>query len=55
MNCTAFTYYVMLMAKCMCARLHHALKLLPSALLLRSDSSQPGWFHVETYMCVLGL
>ena len=28
MNCTAYTYYVTLMAKCMCASLHHPLKLL---------------------------
>ena len=48
----ALTYYIMLMAKCMCASL---LELSPSALLSCTDSSQPGWFHVETYMCVLGL
>ena len=24
-------------------------------ILLCTDSSQPGWFHVETYMCVIGL
>ena len=33
MNCTAFIYYITLMAKCTCASLHHLLKLLPSALL----------------------
>ena len=55
MNCAAFTYYVTLIAKHTCALLHHPLKLLPSALLLCIDLSQPGWFHVETYMHVLGL
>ena len=55
MNYTAHTYYIMLIAKCTCAWLHHPLKLLPSALLLCTNSSQPGWFHVETYMRVLGL
>ena len=47
--------YVTLMAKCMCASLHHPLKLLPSTLLLCTDSSQPEWFHIETYMRILGL
>ena len=54
MNCTAYTYYVTLMAKCMCVQLHHLLKLLPSMLLPCTDSSQPGC-HAETYMRVLGL
>ena len=31
MNYTAYTYYIMLIAKCRCAWLHHPLKLLPSA------------------------
>ena len=48
-------YYVMIMAKCMFTWLHHPLKLLPSAFLLCIDSSQPGWFHIETYLHVLGL
>ena len=52
---TAFTYYVTLVAKRMCASLHHPLKLLLSALLWCTDSSQPGWFHFETYMHVLWL
>ena len=30
-NCMAYTYYVTLIAKCMCTWLHHSLKLLPSA------------------------
>ena len=55
MNCTAFTYYVMLIAKRKCAQLHHMLKLLPNVLLLFTNSSQPGWFHVETSMHFLGL
>ena len=39
-NCTAFTYYVTLMAKRTSASLHHPLKLLPlSALLSCTDSS----------------
>ena len=32
MDCTAYTYYVTLMAKCMYAWLHHLLKLLTSAM-----------------------
>ena len=55
MNCMAYTYYVMLMVNYTCTGLHHLLKLLPRALLLCTDSSQPQWFHVETYMHVLGL
>ena len=55
MNCTAYTYYITLIAKCMCIWLSHLLKLLPSMLLPCTDSSQPGWFHGETYMRVLGL
>ena len=54
-NCMAYTDYVMLMANYTCTGLHHLLKLLPRALLLCTDSSQPQWFHVETYMRVLGL
>ena len=30
MNCTAYIYYVMIIAKCTCTWLHHPLKLLPS-------------------------
>ena len=57
MYCTAYTCYTTLMAKinARVLELHHLLKLLPSELLPRTDSSQLGWFHVETYMCVLGL
>ena len=44
MNFTAYTYYVMLMAKCMCVWLHHPLKLLTSVLLQCTNSSQPGMF-----------
>ena len=50
----AYTYYVMLMAICMCIWLHHPLKLSTStAFLPCTNSSQPGWFHVETclYVC----
>ena len=54
-NCTAYAYYIMLMAKCTCAWLHHLLKLLLIALFPCTNSSQPGWFHVETYLRVLGL
>ena len=32
MNCIAFTYYVMPMAKSMCTSLHHPLKSLPSIM-----------------------
>ena len=49
MNCTPYTYYVKLMTKCTCAWLHHLLRLLLSSSLLCTDSSQPGWFQVETY------
>ena len=55
MNCMTYTYYVTLMAQCTCTRLHHLLKLLTSTFLLCTDSSQPEWFHAETYMHVLGL
>ena len=56
MNCTAEYFYVMLMAKCMCTRWHHPLKLLPIAMsLLCGDSSQPGWFYIGKHMRVLGL
>ena len=44
MDCTAFTYYITLMAKRTCAWLHHPLHLLPSVLLQCTDSR-----------CVLGL
>ena len=54
-NCTAYTYYVMLMVKCMCTWLHHPLKLLLSVVLACINLNQPGWFHVETYMHVFGL
>ena len=30
MNCMGYTFYIILMAKCMCARLGYLLKLLPS-------------------------
>ena len=53
MNCTAFTYYVTLIAKR--TWLYHPLKLLLSTLLSCTDSSQPGWFYVETYTCFVGL
>ena len=53
MNSTAFTYYITLMAKCTCYLI--AAKLQPSAFLPCTDSSQSGWFHVETCMHVLRL
>ena len=46
------TYYITLMVKCMCAWLHHQLKLLLRVLLPCTNSSQQGWLHVETYMHV---
>ena len=56
MNCTVYTCYIMLMAKCTCTSLHHPLKLLTSAMFLPyTNSSQPGWFHFENYMSVLGV
>ena len=54
-NCMAFTYYITLMVKCTCAWFHHPLKLLPSILLLCTNSSQPGSFNAEAYMHVRGL
>ena len=53
MNCTAFIYYIMLMAKRTCAWLHHLLKLLLSTWLSCIDSSQPGWFQScwDLYAC----
>ena len=50
MNCTDYTYYVMLMVIASSIKI-----ILPSELLPCTGSSQPGWFHVETYMHVLGL
>ena len=55
LNCMAYAYYDTLMTKYTCTWLHHPLKLLPSTYLLCTDSSQPGLFHVETYMRILGL
>ena len=55
MNCTAYTYYITLMVKYICAGLQHVLKLVPSALLLCTNSNQQGWFHVETLIHVLEL
>ena len=37
MNYTAYTYYIMLMTKCMCARLHHPLKLLTSTMFFHAS------------------
>ena len=55
-NCTAYTYYVMLMTKYTWTWLHHPLKLLPSTMFLPcTDLGQPGWFHDEAYMHVLWL
>ena len=42
-------YYIMLIAKCTCTWLHHQLKLTSTMFLPCTHSSQPGWFHVETY------
>ena len=55
MNCTAFTYYVTLMAKCTCAWLHHPLKLLPlSALLSCTDSSHQDGLMLRLVCMFLG-
>ena len=53
MNCTTFTYYVTLMAKrtCMCL-IASSVKIITKRVLRCTDSSQPGWFHIETYMHV---
>ena len=45
--CMAFTYYIMLMAKCTCAWLHHLFKLLPSTLLSCTDSSHQDGFMLK--------
>ena len=54
MNCTAFTYYVTLMAKRMCAWLHHPLKLLLSTLLSCTDSSHQDGFMLRLICMFLG-
>ena len=55
MNCTAFTYYVTLMAKHTCAGLHHPLKLLPlSALLSCVDSSHQDGLMLRLVCMFLG-
>ena len=42
MNCTAYTCYVTLLAKCTCAWLHHPLKLLHKHIILPcTNLSQP--------------
>ena len=47
MNCTAYAYYFIPMAKCMIA---WSVKIINKCkVLLCTNSSQPGWFHVETY------
>ena len=52
---SSYTYYVMLMAKCMCTWLHHSLKLLPSTMfLLCTDSRQPGWLMLRLMCTFLG-
>ena len=62
MNCTPYTKSSYIMNSCLYL-LHHtnsqvhvcliasSVKLLPNVLLLCTDSSQPGWFHVDTYIC----
>ena len=55
MNCTAFTYYVRVMAKRTCASLHHPLKLLPlSALLSCTDSSHQDGLMLRLVCMFLG-
>ena len=40
----------------MCIYMHMVTSSLTSTMfLLYTNSSQPGWFHIETYKCVLGL
>ena len=48
MKCTVNTYYAMLMAQFVLS-----IKIITKPVLQCADSSQPGWFHVETYsICV---
>ena len=57
MNCMPLTYYVTLMAKlahvCLIASFVKIITIKRIAVVYRFKS--PGWFHVETYMHVLGL
>ena len=57
MNCTAFTYYVMPMAKRTCACLIvTSVKIITiKCIAVVYKFKSQGWFHVETYMHVLGL
>ena len=57
MNCTAFTYYVTLANGqthvCLIASSVKIITIKRIAVMYGFKS--PGWFHVETYMHVLGL
>ena len=55
MNCTAFTYYVTLMAKHTCTLIASSVKIITKYVAVVCRLSQPGWFYVEIYMRVLGL
>ena len=55
MNCTAYPYYVTLMAKRMRLIISSVKIINKRKVLLCTYSSQPGWFYVEIYMHVLGL
>ena len=60
MNCTAFTYYVTLangqMHVCLIASSVKVIAIKRIALIaVMYGFKSQGWFHVETYMHVLGL
>ena len=56
MNCTAFTYYVMLMAKVHVCLIASSVKIIAiKRIAVVYVFKSPGWFDVETCMHVLGL
>ena len=57
MNCTAFTYYVMLAnGQTHVYLIASSVKIITiKCIAVVYGFKSPGWFHVETYVHVLGL
>ena len=55
MNCTAYTDYVT-NGQMHVYLIASSIKIITkyNVFIICTDSSQPEWFHVDTYMCVLG-
>ena len=54
MNCTDYTYYVMLMARSMCTLLHHPLKSLPSTMCHAPIQVSQNCFVLRLICMILG-